>query len=186
MKKFLSVVLASMMLMTAASALADNTEVANEDGTTTVTTEKGATFTYDKNDFETTVDENGNIEVKYTQETPADVRFTVEFVADTTAESYMAEAAGDAEVTKTTAFDEDESVEWMTFEKEEAGETYTTTTTVYARDYEGGCYVVTVYSYYTNSDAETAESTEETSDEEGETSELASLEQILGSLSFAK
>ncbi len=184
MKKLLSVVLALMLLLTAVCALADTVETANEDGTVTVTTDEGVTFTYSKEDFEVNIDENGRINGKYLEETPEAVGFTVEVLKDTDAETHMAELAASygTEVTGGTAFDEDETVEWLSTEYADVGETYTTTITVYARGFEGGCYVVTVYNYYEND----VDADAEASDEDEELGGFVVLEKLLDSLSFAK
>ncbi len=181
MKKFLAMALAAMMSLTAVASLADTVETTNEDGTVTVTTDAGVTFSYDKADFDVTVDENGNVTGKFIPETAEEVSFSVEYVKDTTAEAYLAEAT--TEVTKGEAFNEE--TEWMDTLVEEVGEVYTVSTSTYVRDCEGGCYVVTVHSFHENA----AEATDEEAEEEGDEENpgfTAALELVLGSMSFSK
>ncbi len=179
MKKFLSLMVALLVLATV-PAFADTIE--NNDGTTTLTTENGVTLTYTKEDFEVTVDENGDVAGNFTGEAAEPIHFTVATMKDTDAEAYMTEqaAAHNAEVEKNVAFDEEN--EWFVFSYEEAAaDGNTNTVTVYARNCEGGCYVVTAYSYFT-ADAAAAEETDDGDSIDGS----VKLTMILDGMSFAK
>lgn len=179
MKKFLSLMVALLVLATV-PAFADTIE--NNDGTVTLTTDNGVTLTYTKDEFEVTVDENGDVAGSYTGESPEPIHFTVATMKDTDAEAYINEqaAAHSAEVEKIAAFDEE--AEWFSFSYEEAAaDGNTNTVTVYARNCEGGCYVVTAYSYFT-ADAADAETTDDGDAIDGS----VELTMILDSMSFAK
>ena len=185
MKKLLSLVLAAMMLLTATFALADMTETTNDDGTTTVTTDNGATFTYSKDDFSVIISEDGTVEGVYLPETAESVYFTIKVLADTDAASYMAgvaDAFGTEVMTDSAFFNEPDTVEWFVTDCEASDGENTITTSFYARNFDGGCYVVAVYSFYENNANEDAE----VADEDLELASTTALEQVLGSLSFAK
>ena len=181
MKKLLSMVLALMMALVAVSAVADTVETVNEDGSVTVVTDAGISFTYSKEDFEIAVGEDGSVNGKYVGETPEPVGFTIQIVTDTDAETYMnatAEVYG-SEVTKDITFDDE--TEWVSTECAVQDGDYITIGVFYACDFEGGCYVVAVYSYFENTAAD-----EETSDEDVDFEGSAALEMVLDSLTFAK
>ena len=181
MKKFLAMALAAMMSLTAVSALADTVETTNEDGTVTVTTDAGVTFSYDKADFDVTIDESGNVVGKYIPETAEEVSFSVEMVKDTTAEAYLADAT--TEVTKEASFNEE--TEWMTTETEEVGEKNTVTVATYVRDCDGGCYVVKIHSFHENT-VEAATATDEEPSDEANPGYIAVMELLVASMSFSK
>lgn len=182
MKKLLSLALTLLLLAIAPAVSAEAAEPADlADGVETLALDNGISLTYNKYDFKVDVDENGNVTGLYLGETPAPVGFSIEAAAGTDAEAYMtaAAAAHSAELCRIAAFDEGN--EWLSFDySTEAPEEYTCQVTVYARNFDGGCYIVTAYCCY-ESDAEQEAETDE------EVSEVhVQLEQLLDSLRFTK
>ena len=183
MKKILSLALALLMLA-GVSAFAE-TGALNEaaglaDGVETITLDSGISLTYDKYEFKIDVDENGDIEGTYLGEAPGLIGFNIVIAEDTDADAYMAEAAAahEADLEKGMFFADGD--EWLNFAYDNAssGE-YRNRVAVYARNYDGGCYIVTAYGCY--EDRTERERDEGSAIDEG----LTGLEQILDSLRFA-
>ncbi len=177
MKKLLSLALTLLLLAIAPAVSAEDLA----DGIETLALDNGISLTYSKYDFKVDVDENGNVTCLYLGETPAPVGFSIEVAAGTDAEAYMttAAAAHSAELCRIAAFDEEN--EWLSFDySTEAPEEYTGQVTVYARNFDDGCYIVTAYCYYESNAEQEAETDEEALDGH------VQLEQILDSLNFTK
>ncbi|MDO4853638.1 MAG: hypothetical protein Q4A88_09520 [Clostridia bacterium] len=159
-----------------APALAESAELA--DGVETLTLDSGISFTYNRYDFKVDVDENGDVAGMYLGETPKPLGFNIVIAEDTDAEAYMTEAAAahEAELSKNMCFDDEN--EWLIFNyRTDVSEEYTSEVTVYARNYDGGCYIVTAYYYYENSGSQTGEE---------EPDGHVEMEQLFDSLSFSK
>ena len=183
MKKILSLVLALLML-TITPVFAETSET-NEaadlaDGVETITLDSGISLTYNKYEFKIDVDENGDIEGAYLGETPDLIGFNIVIAEDTDAEAYMTDAAAahNADLEKGMFFADGD--EWLSFVYDnESSEEYRNQVVVYARNFDGGCYIVTAYGCY--KDRTESESDEDSAIDEG----LTELEQILDSLHFA-
>ena len=159
-----------------APALAESAELA--DGVETLALESGISLTYNRYDFKVDVDENGDVAGMYLGETPKPVGFNIVIAEDTDAEAYMTEAAAahEAELSKNMCFDDEN--EWLIFNyRTDVSEEYTSEVTVYARNYDGGCYIVTAYYYYENSGSQAGEE---------EPNGHVEMEQLFDSLSFSK
>ena len=181
MKKILALVLA-LMLLVALPVLAEteNTEVEEgevADGTETITTDNGISLTYDKNDFKVDIDENGDIGGEYLGDAPAALGFNIVTAEDTDAEAYMTEAAESHGCELLSGNFYADSDEWFYFSyTSEATEGYVPEVVVAARNYDGGCYIVTAYGFYAEDEAnENADYTDANAD----------LADILDSLTFA-
>ena len=159
-----------------APALAESAELA--DGVETLTLDSGISLTYNRYDFKVDIDENGDVAGMYLGETPKPVGFNIVIAEDTDAEAYMTEAAAahEAELSKNMCFDDEN--EWLIFNyRTDVSEEYTSEVTVYARNYDGGCYIVTAYYYYENSGSQAGEE---------EPNGHVEMEQLFDSLSFSK
>ena len=185
MKKILALVLA-MMLLIAMPVLAENEEVTAEmteteegeleDGMETITTDSGISLSFDKYDFKVDIDENGDIGGEYLGETPDPIGFSVVTAEDTDAETYMTEAAEahDAELSSGNFYSD--SKEWFYFSyTTEASEGNVAEVVVAARNFDGGCYIVTAYGFYAE---------DETNENEDYIDANADLADVLDSLSF--
>lgn len=145
-------------------------------GLETLTLDNGISLSYDKNSIKIDVDENGNVDGSYLGAEPGTTGFNI-VVADTEAETYMTEAAKAHETELTSGMCFADAELWLYFTYDNgSSEEYTSEVTVYARDFEGGCYLVTVYDKYENG----ANDTEELRDAQ------VAIEQVLDSLSFTK
>ena len=199
MKKVLSLVLALLILaiVPVFAETSETNEVADlADGVETITLDSGISLTYNKYEFKIDVDENGGVAGSYLGETPELIGFNIVIAEDTDAEAYMTEAAAthEAELEKSMFFSDEN--EWLYFAYDnESSEEYGNQVVVYARNFDGGCYIVTAYGCYENlaESEETAPSEEASSSEETAASEntaidegLIALEQILDSLNFEK
>ncbi len=178
MKKVLSLVLALMMLViTPVFAETSGSDETTDlpDGLEFIMLDSGISLIYNKYDFKVDVDENGDVAGAYLGETSEPFGFNIVVAEDTDAEAYMTEAAAthEAELNKGMFFSDDG--EWLYFVYEnEASEGYTGQVMVCARNYDGGCYIVTAYGCYKNDAAD---------DEAALDGEIA-LEQVLDGLSF--
>lgn len=169
MKKILALVLA-MMLLIAVPVLAENEEVTTEetettetstveegeleDGTETITTDTGISLSFDKYDFKVDIDENGDIGGEYLGETPDPIGFNIVTAEDTDAETYMTEAAEAHEAELMSGNFYSDSKEWYYFSyTSEASEGNVAEVVVAARNYDGGCYIVTAYGFYAEDEA---------------------------------
>lgn len=179
MKKILPLVLALLMLATI-PAFAETSDLA--DGVETITLDSGISLTYNKYEFKIDVDENGDVAGAYLGETPEPIGFNIVTAEDTDAEEYMTEAAATHEATLEKGMFFSDENEWLYFSYDnESSEEYINQVVVYARNFDGGCYIVTAFGCY-EKDAENEEtaSSENTAIDDG----LLALEQILDSLSF--
>lgn len=184
MKRILSLVLALVMLAIV-PAFAESTEtngiVDLPDGVETLTLENGISLTFNRYNFKVDVDENGDVAGMYLGETAEPFGFSIVVAEDTDAEAYMTEAAAThkAELDKGMFFSDDK--EWLYFVYDNgSSEDYANQVVVYARNFDGGCYIVTAYGCCEkNAEEDTATDGNAVLDAEAE------LEQILDSLRFA-